>query len=500
VAPGTTVVQVDDRGIVFALAAGEPRGLDAAYWAYADRLFTYCGGLLGDLEQAADAVHDTFVLASQRAGELPDPERFRAFLYAIARNECLRVLRGRDRKAPPVRPDKAVVDAVDANTGLRSAEIHELVWLAAEGLKPADRAIFELAVRHELTPSEVGEVLGMPAERAQRRLVRARARVERALGVLLVARAARPDCPRLAALLAGWDGLRLSARGRRRVRRHAASCQICQEHERGLVSPTSLFALYATAPFLPPPGGLWVRLQDTSLDPAIPSDREAILARAGEFDPDTGLPQPLEPLDRPRRSARVAAIAGVAVASLLAAAAGTLLIPENIPGAPPRDQVQPGPTVVFDPPFPSAAAPESAPASAPAATGTAGEAGPGPAVPLPPSGVPPPRSSAVPPPASPPEPLGALTIEAAAVEPRCDVDGGYQLAATVTASRSLATATLLVTARGATEPYPMAVDGPTGSVVTDRMTSNGLAWRVEVTDPGGAAASTASTRIPRPCD
>lgn len=500
---GTTVVEVDDRGIVSALAAGEPRGLDAAYWMYADRLFTYCGGLLGDHEQAADALHDTFVLASQRAGQLPDPDRFRAFLYAIARNECLRVLHGRSRQAPPVRPDRVAADVVDPTTGLHAAEIHELVWLAAEELKPGDRAVFELSVRHELTPPEVGEVLGMPEDRARHRLARARARLERALGGLLVARAARQDCPRLAALLPDWDGRRLTVRTRRRVRRHVASCQTCQESERGLVSPTSLFALYATAPFLTPPSGLWIRLQDTSVDPAVPSDREAILARAGDFDPDTGLPRPLESLDGTRRPARVAAIAAVAVASLLAAAAGTLLIPDELPGAPSGDQANPGPTMVFQPPEPTTVSrPGSAPLDPPAATGSAGEVAP----PAAPSGAPPPLPSGAPPPASPPEPPdppappGALVIEAAAVQPRCAEDGGYQLAANVTASRSLATATLLVTARGSTEQYPMAVDGSTGSVVTDRMTSNNLDWRVEVTDPGGASASTASTRIHRPCD
>ena len=88
---------VDDAGIVTALRARDPAGLAAAYDEYADRLVAYCAGMLQDRDAAADAVHDTFVIAFERADQLRDPAKLRSWLYAIARNECLRTLRGRQR-------------------------------------------------------------------------------------------------------------------------------------------------------------------------------------------------------------------------------------------------------------------------------------------------------------------------------------------------------------------------------------------------------------------
>src|SRR5918995_2931797 len=94
-AAGPMVGAVDDAGIVTALRARDPAGLAAAYDEYADRLVAYFAGMLQDRDAAADAVHDTFVIAFERADQLRDPAKLRSWLYAIARNECLRTLRGR---------------------------------------------------------------------------------------------------------------------------------------------------------------------------------------------------------------------------------------------------------------------------------------------------------------------------------------------------------------------------------------------------------------------
>ncbi len=75
--------------MVAAVAAADPDGLAAAYDQFAAPLFAYCRRMLPDPEAAAGAVRDTFVIATSRLGGLRDPDRLRAWLYAVARNECL---------------------------------------------------------------------------------------------------------------------------------------------------------------------------------------------------------------------------------------------------------------------------------------------------------------------------------------------------------------------------------------------------------------------------
>jgi DNA-directed RNA polymerase specialized sigma24 family protein len=79
-----------DREIVAAIVAGDPAGLAGACDRYAESLYGYCGWLLAGPGRAADAVQDMFVIAAASLGGLRDPGRLRAWLYAVARNQCHR--------------------------------------------------------------------------------------------------------------------------------------------------------------------------------------------------------------------------------------------------------------------------------------------------------------------------------------------------------------------------------------------------------------------------
>src|SRR5258708_25787545 len=91
-----------DSEVVASIVAGDPSGLAAAYDQYAAAIYAYCCTLLHEPADAADAVQDTFVIASSRLAGLRDPERLRPWLYTVARNECLR--------RPPHRPTMSPLD------------------------------------------------------------------------------------------------------------------------------------------------------------------------------------------------------------------------------------------------------------------------------------------------------------------------------------------------------------------------------------------------------
>jgi len=177
------VVAVTDRILVAGLLSGDPRGLRDVYQRYADRLYGYCLDLLGDPAPAADAVHNTFVVASQRADRLREPERLRVWLYALARNECLRVLRRRPRRGTPARPAPAEPGGAGQ----------------VAGLPRPDREVFVLAARHELPLPEIGELLGLSSMEVASRLERARTRLDRTLSAVPAGYPAVPDLlwPRL---------------------------------------------------------------------------------------------------------------------------------------------------------------------------------------------------------------------------------------------------------------------------------------------------------------
>ncbi len=88
-------MRMRDSEVVACILAGDPGGLAEAYDRYAALLYTYCCTLLREPGDAADVVQDTFLIASDRLAGLRDPDRLRPWLFAVARNECMRRLRDR---------------------------------------------------------------------------------------------------------------------------------------------------------------------------------------------------------------------------------------------------------------------------------------------------------------------------------------------------------------------------------------------------------------------
>ncbi|MEW2377530.1 sigma-70 family RNA polymerase sigma factor [Micromonospora sp. NPDC047812] len=253
----------DDTALVEAVRRGDRAGLEGMYRRYADRLYTYARTMLREPEAAADAVHDAFLTASQRIGQLREPDRLRSWLYAIVRNECLRQLRQRSRSLPLEEADEPVADIADPGTGVNADQVRALVHTAVAALNPGDREVVHLAIRHDLSSADIGAALGVPANHAHARLSRARSQLERALGALLVARTGARDCPTLAGLIDGWQG-RLTPTLRKRVSRHIESCAVCGLRRREQLSPAALLSAYTAPAFLVVADTVWPRLAETS--------------------------------------------------------------------------------------------------------------------------------------------------------------------------------------------------------------------------------------------
>src|SRR6266568_6660181 len=81
---------MEDPEVVAAIMAGDPAGLAEAYDRYAMPLYSYCRSMLREPADAADAVQDTFLVATAKLRDLRDPDKLRSWLYSVARNECLR--------------------------------------------------------------------------------------------------------------------------------------------------------------------------------------------------------------------------------------------------------------------------------------------------------------------------------------------------------------------------------------------------------------------------
>jgi RNA polymerase sigma factor (sigma-70 family) len=231
-----------DREVVASIVAGDPAGLAEAYDKYARVLYGYSKTFLREPADAADVVHDTFVIAAGNLDRLRDPERLRPWLYTVARNLCLRKLRAEKAVAAEWADiDFAPEGSEDSDIGgaAERAELRALLRAAGGGLNAGERDIVELRLWQGLDAAEAAAVLGITRGHAHLLMSRGRDQLTASVGALLVARTGRDECATLDHLLSGWDG-ELTVLLRKRLSRHIERCDICSDRRRRELQPALL--------------------------------------------------------------------------------------------------------------------------------------------------------------------------------------------------------------------------------------------------------------------
>ncbi len=290
--------------------ARDPRGgLAAVYAAYADRLYSYAVTMLRDPNAAQDVVHDSLLSAAGSIHQLRDHSRFRPWLYAITRNECLRTIRGKRRFVDSEATVDVADDSTDFDRGLRREEASRLVAAGMAAMSPADRDILSLAIQHDLDVERVSLITGTATNALHARLSRARVGLSDALGALVLYRTRGKDCEELATILQKAQGP-LTPLLRKRIHRHVKSCDTCERRRRSALA--ALGPAMAAPVFLVPPESLRYRI----LQSAHTGEIEPLSERAGPFRPD-GFPVALDShARRPWLPPAVAAMALLLIGAL----------------------------------------------------------------------------------------------------------------------------------------------------------------------------------------
>ncbi len=207
----------DDR-LVSRLRAGDERSFEVIYDRYHLPLLSFCRHMLGTREEAEDALQQVFVSAHGQLVRDAREVQLRPWLYAIARNRCLSMLRARretvalDDVTEPTGAGLAVAAQVQQRQDLKDI-LGDLARLPDQ-----QRAALVLAELDDLTHEEIGLALEVPRDKVKALIFQAR---EALLG-FRVARDA--DCAPIREQLATLRG---GALRRGSLARHVAICPGC---------------------------------------------------------------------------------------------------------------------------------------------------------------------------------------------------------------------------------------------------------------------------------
>jgi RNA polymerase sigma-70 factor (ECF subfamily) len=159
-------------------AAGGDRGaFDEIVRRHRDRVYAVGLRICGSEADAEDVLQETFLSAWRGLGGFGGRAQLSTWLYRIATNRALDLVRGRR----PQTPLEAVPEPAAAGDEVEDAATRRAVLAALARLPDEFRAAAVLGDVLGLTPTELADVLEVPVGTAKSRLFRARALLAREL-------------------------------------------------------------------------------------------------------------------------------------------------------------------------------------------------------------------------------------------------------------------------------------------------------------------------------
>jgi len=129
--------------------------------------------ILGNVDDAADAVQDALVTALTRPGAYDDKKgQLKPWFLRVVRNRCFDLLRRRRSSDMPV--DELVDTAVNPEQALDIAQRDQALKTALASISAEQRQIIVLRDYLDLTYAEIADVLGVAQGTVMSRLHRAR--------------------------------------------------------------------------------------------------------------------------------------------------------------------------------------------------------------------------------------------------------------------------------------------------------------------------------------
>jgi len=229
-APRRLLALRSDDALAERAAAGDEAAFEVLYERYASGVLSFCRHLVGTREEAEDAVQHAFAALHSELVRDSGTLHLRPWLYTVARNRCLSMLRARrERPDDALEPSTAgLADEVERRADLREllADLQDL---------PADqRAALVLTELGDLSQAEVGAVLDTDAAKVKGLVFRARS------GLVERREARATPCEAIRVELAG---ARRGALRRGRLRHHLRSCPECAHYLQDIRRQRRMIAL-----------------------------------------------------------------------------------------------------------------------------------------------------------------------------------------------------------------------------------------------------------------
>lgn len=151
---------------------GDNRALERLIREYGDSLVRFANSFLGDLSLAEDVMEDTFATLIVKRKPFREEAQFKTYLFRIARNRCLDLLRARKKVVYVEEIRQAPQDDPESEALLSASNKH--LYKALLELPKEQREVLELIYFEEFSVTETSQVLHKSRKQIYNYLARAK--------------------------------------------------------------------------------------------------------------------------------------------------------------------------------------------------------------------------------------------------------------------------------------------------------------------------------------
>jgi RNA polymerase sigma factor (sigma-70 family) len=236
--PRKYLAALSDERLVEHVRRGEPAAFEALYDRHSGGILGFCRHMLGNTADAEDAVQHTFIAAHSDIVRHDQRDlHVKAWLYTIARNRCLSMLRARREQATGARVEVATDNLL--HDVQHRDDIRALLGDIAK-LPDEQREALVLAEVGDLSHSDISDILGCEVSKVKSLVFQAR--------TALIDRRTARDTP-CAEIREQLATLRGGALRRSHLRHHLEACPGCTEYREEIRRQRAMLAV--ALPVLP---------------------------------------------------------------------------------------------------------------------------------------------------------------------------------------------------------------------------------------------------------
>ncbi len=177
-----TAHDANDHQLLDRIARGDRVAIQSLFARHHGRVYRFVVRQIGSETMAEEVANEVFLDVWRQAGRFEGRSQVSTWLLSIARNKAISALR--KRRDEQLDDDHASMLVDDEDNPEVVAQKHDKAAAlrdAIEQLSPEHKAVIDLVYYHEMTVSEVSEVLDIPTNTVKTRMFYARKRLSELL-------------------------------------------------------------------------------------------------------------------------------------------------------------------------------------------------------------------------------------------------------------------------------------------------------------------------------